>query len=371
MTKKFIEIGQGPAVVATDVDNVKNKLGYTHPDLHRYVNQQTELHDTDTLTIVLKDRTASKAICNAQDHRPIYFMNVGPYSVPSNVATLLASSVDYYLMDYHPELAMWSVSIPYSYFQLALNQLNLYFVRYDTEANNIRNTWHANHFVHGYTGAIADPDSDADARNWTANIQKQIPWRSIAYVISDSKTNPSQFDACWDYLTSEPVSVRTIYFSNNHNWSNVYLYYWPTNTTSDGYPFWPGKQMDFVGYNSFNEAVYAADIPSFDIGMVFNVGSNQTQTVDILYLAGDAKNNIYISGSQSTDGKWSIGKAFLDPNNLTTSFNLSKDTSPVAITEATYRNTPKTYMIGIHNNHSYRTVDYHVHDEESNTCEIP
>lgn len=371
MTNKFIEIGQGPAVVATDVDNVKNKLGYTHPDLHRYVNQQTELLDTDKLTIVLKDRTASKAVCNAQDHRPIYFMNVGKYSVPSTISTLLNSSVDYYLMEYHPELAMWSVSIPYNYFQLDLNDLNLYFVRYDTEANNIRNSWHANHFVYGYTGAIADSDPATDTANWTANIQKQIPWRSIVYVISDSETNPSQFDAHWDYLVSEPVSVRTVYFSNNRNWSNLYLYYWPIRSNNDGYPFWPGKQMKFVGYNSFNEAVYSADIPSFDIGMVFNVGSNQTQTVDIAYYSSDANNNIYLSGSQSTDGRWEIGKTILDPNSLTASFNLFKDTSSRVITEAAYRDTPKTYMIGIHNNHSYRTVDYHVHDEESITCEIP
>lgn len=357
MARDFIEIGQGPASIANELDVTKNELGYTHPDLHRYVNQQTSISDADIFTIILKDKTASKALSNAQSQRPIYLVDIGKSgSIPSNVTELLNSSYTYFLMDYHPELSMWSAEVSYEFFTKYDSDLNLYFVRYDTSSNSIRNKWRANNFIDAGSGG-------------EVNL-----WQSVVFVVSDSPNNPSELDGKWDYLKSKPIQTRKIYFTNTRNWANVYVYYWPIPLAegSTGYPYWPGKVMKFAGTDSNNQLVYVADVPSFTVGITFSDGLNIEQSSDTTFNADSDLNAVRLSSQVDSSGKYIAETYELNPDLLSLKIDLARSSqNSLGISEAEFRDTPKTYMIGVHNNHSYRTIDYHVHDEESTTCEIP
>lgn len=111
---------------------------------------------------------------------------------------------------------------------------------------------------------------------------------SISAVNGD-KTAQSSYSYT---IVNIPVSdMVTIYFTNNHNWSNVYAYFWGGSSASGS---WPGNNMTYVGLNEFNQQVYKIDIPADSNGLIFTNGLGE-QTVDITSGIND-KAGFYISG---------------------------------------------------------------------------
>ena len=102
-----------------------------------------------------------------------------------------------------------------------------------------------------------------------------------------------------------PASSGALYFTNNENWANVYLYTWGNGTSNA----WPGDKLENPLKNTSLQDVYVLDI---DEGVydhfIINNGAG-TQTVDIsLDDAGFATyNNIFLNGQE--DGKYTIGFA--------------------------------------------------------------
>ncbi len=101
--------------------------------------------------------------------------------------------------------------------------------------------------------------------------------------------------------TTSPITdTMKIYFSNNQNWSNVYVYYWGSSSTN---PTWPGVKMTYVKTNQYNETIYSVDIPKDVKGIIFTNNSG-AQTVDITSGIKDGL-GYYVSGSSGS--KLSVG----------------------------------------------------------------
>lgn len=96
-----------------------------------------------------------------------------------------------------------------------------------------------------------------------------------------------------------PANTINIYFTNNYNWSNVYIHYWGGSQASS----WPGVAMTYIGKNQYNESLYRASIPSNSTGIIFNNGSG-SQTVNITTNIANNK-GFYISGT--SNGKYTVG----------------------------------------------------------------
>lgn len=102
-----------------------------------------------------------------------------------------------------------------------------------------------------------------------------------------------------------PVNTNLLYFTNNENWANVYLYAWGNGTSNE----WPGEKLENPLKNTGLQDVYVLDI---DEGVydhfIINNGAG-AQTVDIA-LDDDnfnSFNNIYLSAQ--SEGKYTIGFA--------------------------------------------------------------
>ena len=102
-----------------------------------------------------------------------------------------------------------------------------------------------------------------------------------------------------------PATSDVLYFTNNENWANVYLYTWGNGTSNE----WPGVKLENPLKNTSLQDVYVLDIDEgiYDY-FIINNGSG-TQTVDIsLDNPGFASyNNIFLNGQE--DGKYTIGFA--------------------------------------------------------------
>ena len=102
-------------------------------------------------------------------------------------------------------------------------------------------------------------------------------------------------------ITYNPL-YSEYYFRNNKKWSNVYVYAWSGSSSNAS---WPGKKIEKIATDANGEDIYRVkfnSIGEFE-NIIFNAGSNTTQTVDIsLY---DYKyNGFYIGGS--SDGKYTV-----------------------------------------------------------------
>lgn len=94
-------------------------------------------------------------------------------------------------------------------------------------------------------------------------------------------------------------STRTIYFTNNNNWSSVYCYAWNGSVKNAS---WPGISMTYVKTNGFNEKIYSIEIDIKYTSVIFN--DNSSQTVDITL--SDDVNAYYLTGEK--DGsKYKVG----------------------------------------------------------------
>ena len=104
-------------------------------------------------------------------------------------------------------------------------------------------------------------------------------------------------------ITYHTLSDR-YYFVNNKDWSSVYAYAW--NSSSDKNAAWPGVKLDKVGTDeSTGKDIYCVKFDSKGQykNLIFNIGSNSKQTVDIS-LEEYGYNSFNISGSK--DSKYTV-----------------------------------------------------------------
>ena len=98
----------------------------------------------------------------------------------------------------------------------------------------------------------------------------------------------------------EPVTEKTIYFTNNQGWATVKCYAW-NNTENNS---WPGVTMEYVGKNGYNQDVYKVVLDVKYTNVIFNNGSG-TQTVDIDI--SDVDTNTQFWPTEQEGGKWKVG----------------------------------------------------------------
>ena len=100
------------------------------------------------------------------------------------------------------------------------------------------------------------------------------------------------------------MDYENVYFSNNWKWSTVKCYTWK-NSSSSTNNGWPGKTMDYVKTNSYDEDQYKilVDLNKYDY-IIFNNGSKQSVNQSL----SDIKNSnaFYISGENGD--KVTLGK---------------------------------------------------------------
>ena len=101
----------------------------------------------------------------------------------------------------------------------------------------------------------------------------------------------------WPDDGQNPSNTKTVTFSNNKGWSNVYIHYWGGSSSTT----WPGAQMTNIGVNDYGETQFTFDIPADTTGIVFH-DNNGSQTVDINY---DSSVTGYYLTTQS-NGKWEV-----------------------------------------------------------------
>ena len=92
-----------------------------------------------------------------------------------------------------------------------------------------------------------------------------------------------------DYQAQLTVNVKevtyiTYYFLNDKNWDTVYAYNWYYDSTNKAYNSaeWPGIEMKYVCDNEDGIGIYSIDVASNMEYIIFNNGSGQQQTVDVL-----------------------------------------------------------------------------------------
>lgn len=107
-------------------------------------------------------------------------------------------------------------------------------------------------------------------------------------------------NSMWNVSSFVP-DVRTIYFTNTNNWTDVRAYMWKAGTTQNN--IWHGVPMKYVETNVYGQAVYSItmDFKEYDC-VVFNDFNSSEQTVDIsigangtgYYLNGDKSGNHWL-----------------------------------------------------------------------------
>ena len=101
----------------------------------------------------------------------------------------------------------------------------------------------------------------------------------------------------WPDDSQNPSDTKTVTFSSNKGWTNVYIHNWGGSSSTP----WPGAQMTNIGVNDYGETQFTFDIPADTTGIVFH-NNNGTQTVDINY---DSSVTGYYLTTQS-NGKWEV-----------------------------------------------------------------
>ena len=98
----------------------------------------------------------------------------------------------------------------------------------------------------------------------------------------------------------EPPAKKTVYFTNNKNWSKVNIFFWGGSDSTS----WPGTAMEYVGKNQNNEDVYKFELDPSTPNIIFNNGAQQT--VDITTDVEDGK-GFYILDEKDGEGKYKVG----------------------------------------------------------------
>ena len=108
-------------------------------------------------------------------------------------------------------------------------------------------------------------------------------------------------------ITVTPTITNTIYFTNNNNWKDVYVYAWKEGSEVKNHA-WPGVRIETEPvYNSgFQECYTFTYKPNLYDYVIFNNGASTPEQTDNIPLSGFAtKNNVYIKGdSKKENGTW-------------------------------------------------------------------
>ena len=101
-----------------------------------------------------------------------------------------------------------------------------------------------------------------------------------------------------------PSEAKTVYFSNNKYWSQVYAYAWTGETYHLG--AWPGVAMTFVETNDYGEGIYSVNLPAYEDGIEGLIFHNNAgaQTVD--FVPGLDGTGYYCTDANS-EGKFEVG----------------------------------------------------------------
>lgn len=129
--------------------------------------------------------------------------------------------------------------------------------------------------------------------------------KTVSIVIGDNGTEyyTTSGNAYSEYYVSTYMpDVRTIYFTNNNNWSDVRAYLWKTGTLQNN--IWHGLPMNYSHKNENNQDVYTInlDYNEYDC-VVFNDYNSSNQTVDISI--GPNGIGYYLTGNKSGN-KWMV-----------------------------------------------------------------
>ena len=121
----------------------------------------------------------------------------------------------------------------------------------------------------------------------------------------ESKTlegNPSTYlvdgsDITVSATFSSSSSVKTFYFENTLNWSDLYIYY------GDNSVNWPGKQLTTIVGSHNEHNIYSVDLDTSKIKFVVlsNGGSGENQTVDIELNQFGSNNACWISNESNSN----------------------------------------------------------------------
>ncbi len=103
-----------------------------------------------------------------------------------------------------------------------------------------------------------------------------------------------------DFSQIEPPAKKTIYFTNNKNWSKVNIFFWGGSDSTG----WPGVAMEFVEKNKNGEDVYKFQLDPSTPNIIFNNGTQQT--VDITESVEDGK-GFYLLDEKDSEGKFKVG----------------------------------------------------------------
>ncbi len=103
-----------------------------------------------------------------------------------------------------------------------------------------------------------------------------------------------------DFTQIEPPAKKTVYFTNNKNWSKVNIFFWGGSDSTG----WPGVAMEFVEKNKNGEDVYKFQLDPSTPNIIFNNGTQQT--VDITENVEDGK-GFYLLDEKDAEGKFKVG----------------------------------------------------------------
>ena len=103
-----------------------------------------------------------------------------------------------------------------------------------------------------------------------------------------------------DFSQIEPPAKKTIYFSNNKNWSKVNIFFWGGSDSTT----WPGVAMEYVEKNKNGEDVYKFELDPSTPNIIFNNGTQQT--VDITENVEDGK-GFYLLDETDAEGEFKVG----------------------------------------------------------------
>lgn len=103
-----------------------------------------------------------------------------------------------------------------------------------------------------------------------------------------------------DFSAVTAPETKTIFFTNNKNWNNIYIYFWGGDDSTS----WPGQAMEYAYTNENGEEVYSYTVDAATSNIIFNSGNNGEQTVDIVSGVEDYTGFYLTSKSNS---KWNVG----------------------------------------------------------------
>ena len=151
---------------------------------------------------------------------------------------------------------------------------------------------------------------------WNIDVYTYVPEPKppVSTEPTTELTTEPTTEATVDEPTTEEKTdiptTKTIYFTNNENWANVYVYgfYGVEGQAATGEPLgtYPGTQMTFCRKNSQGQDIYTAEIPADVDYLKFSDGSatnERTNNIPNATFAGDI-NGFYLT--EKVSGKWNI-----------------------------------------------------------------